>query len=477
MFKRIISMILAMFMFFSVSPMKAAAEEGDEEDDGIYGTYQELNYVIRDGEVTIRSYDGSDTEITIPDTIEGYPVVCIGDNAFWECWTLKQITLPDSLKSIGRGAFYACSELTEIRIPENVISIGSMAFRDCDSLKTVNIPDSVTEISGRLFEDCRSLENITLPSAVTAIGSYSFYGCWKLRIINIPDTVTAIEVDAFANCHILRTVLYGGTEDTWNSIRIESGNDALYKAYKVTEFVLRLYRLCFGREADTGGLNNWTGKLKDGSSSAANVIKAFFMSREMNNLNLSDEEYVERCYRVMMNRSSDAGGKRNWLEKLDAGVSYSYVLKGFAGSKEFAVICSDYGITAGTIKLTEARDQNIGITQFVSRCYREVLGRKADTGGLNTWCQKILSAADKKQAAVHTAASGFFRSREYLNKNVSDEEYVRTLYRTFLGREADEGGYHYWLKKIQSGTSRDSVLTGFANSKEFAGIMAQYGIK
>ena len=97
--------------------------------------------------------------------------------------------------------------------------------------------------------------------------------------------------------------------------------------------------------------------------------------------------------------------------------------------------------------------------------------------GLNTWCKKILSAANKKQAAIDTASSGFFHSPEFLNKNHTNEKYVTILYRTFLGREPDAGGFNNWVNKLKNGTSRDEVLMGFANSAEFVKIMADYGIK
>ena len=246
---------------------------------------------------------------------------------------------------------------------------------------------------------------------------------------------------------------------------------------QVKAFVQRLYAKCFSRAADTGGLNNWVNKLLNETSTGAAVVSGFFNSREMQNLNLSDEDYVETCYQVMMNRASDEGGKNGWVEKLRIGMSYNYVLRGFVGSKEFTNICSGYGISRGSITCSEARDQNAGITGFVSRCYSEVLGRKADKGGLNTWCSKILSAADKKQAAINMASNGFFHSAEYKNKNTTDEEYVSTLYRTFLGREADEGGFSGWMAKLESGVSRDEVMNGFAYSAEFAKIMAKYGIR
>ncbi|MBR4445031.1 MAG: DUF4214 domain-containing protein [Solobacterium sp.] len=245
----------------------------------------------------------------------------------------------------------------------------------------------------------------------------------------------------------------------------------------INAFVRRLYDLCFGRKADTGGFRTWTNALRTKEKTAAQVIIGFFESKEMTQMNLSDAEYVERCYRVMMDRASDAGGKKNWTEALDAGCTKRAVLRGFVGSAEFSKICEEYGIVRGEITVSEWRDQNLGITKFVARCYREVLGRKAEVGGLNNWCKKILTASNKKQAAVDMATNGFFHSPEYLKKNTSNEQYVTTLYKTFLGREADPSGYRNWLNKLKSGASRDSVMLGFSNSAEFAKIMESYGIK
>ncbi|MBR4445036.1 MAG: DUF4214 domain-containing protein, partial [Solobacterium sp.] len=101
----------------------------------------------------------------------------------------------------------------------------------------------------------------------------------------------------------------------------------------------------------------------------------------------------------------------------------------------------------------------------------------AEVGGLNDWCKRILTASNRKQAAIDAASNGFFHSPEYMNKHTNNDQYVRTLYRTFLGREADQGGYNNWMKALNSGTSRDEVMKGFANSAEFAKIMAKYGIQ
>lgn len=245
----------------------------------------------------------------------------------------------------------------------------------------------------------------------------------------------------------------------------------------VTAFVTRLYRLCLNREPDKSGLNDWVSQLKTGRKNAAQVVYGFFFSKEMIGLSLSDDEYVERCYSVMMDRKSDAGGKKYWLEHLTNGVTRLYVVRGFVESNEFTGICNQYGVTRGSLTLTDPRDQNYGITSFVARCYTKALGRNFDEGGLTNWVNQILYASNRKQAAIDTASTGFFHSQEFRNKNLGNTEYVKVLYRTFLGREYDESGLKYWVGHLKNKTkTRDEVLYGFAWSKEFNEIMAGYGI-
>ena len=73
---------------------------------------------------------------------------------------------------------------------------------------------------------------------------------------------------------------------------------------------------------------------------------------------------------------------------------------------------------------------------------------------------------------------GFFNSQEFLQRKTSNEVYVKTLYRTFLGRESDLAGMKHWLGRLNSGTmNREQVLMGFAGSQEFLGILKSYGIQ
>ena len=99
----------------------------------------DLGYTTTNGKVTITDCDEAATgELVIPQTIEGNPVTSIGDTGVrYNCSSLTNITLPDSVASIGDSAFLSCFSLTSIKIGSGVTSIGESAFVDCFSLTNI----------------------------------------------------------------------------------------------------------------------------------------------------------------------------------------------------------------------------------------------------------------------------------------------------------------------------------------------------
>ena len=123
--------------------------------------------------------------------------------------------------------------------------------------------------------------------------------------------------------------------------------------------------------------------------------------------------------------------------------------------------------------LEHSRNQNADLTKFVSRCYTQALGRTYEDDGLEAWCGVILAGSNTPKQV----AKNFIFSDEFTQKNTSNEEYVKVLYRTFFGREADEGGLAAWVEVLDSGREdRDKVLSGFADSVEFAGLLQTFGL-
>ena len=107
----------------------------DFEVGGIYYNIEsttDLSVSVTYGDTYSGTYSGS---IAIPSSVtysdKTFEISNIGDSAFYECSSLTDITLPNSLTSIGKMVFTSCTSLTSIVFPNNLTSLGEYAFSNC----------------------------------------------------------------------------------------------------------------------------------------------------------------------------------------------------------------------------------------------------------------------------------------------------------------------------------------------------------
>ena len=239
----------------------------------------------------------------------------------------------------------------------------------------------------------------------------------------------------------------------------------------ITAFVSRMYTTLLGRSFDASGLNNNAGIIINGGT-AADVGKKFVMSGELTNLKLSNDEFVKRMYQTFLNRTPSAKEITRWATTLENGCSYGYILKKFVASAEFNTLCTKYNIKAGEYKTTENRDYNENITAYVSRMYTKALGRSFDIKGLNNNTGRLITG----EMTAAEVAEYFILSKEFVNKKLTDEQYVTTLYSALFNRAPDASGKKKWLGKLATGTSREEVLKGFTTAAEFKNLVASFGL-
>lgn len=182
----------------------------------------ESEFVVDDGTYRcgIKAYLGNDTNITIPDKINGIEVGSINERCFKNS-NIESVTLPSSVTSIEQQAFYGCDNLKSINL-SNVKFIGTEAFTNCPSLtdnidlssvemiserglastyfKTMNLP-KCTDIRDSAFEDC-TMQKIVLNNA-TNLGSNVFKNCRNLEMIYAPKVKG---FDGCSGCTNLKTV-------------------------------------------------------------------------------------------------------------------------------------------------------------------------------------------------------------------------------------------------------------------------------
>ena len=210
-----------------------------------------LEYEINaDGKTCTITGIGSctDTDLIIPETIDGYRVTKIGGSAFQNCMSLTSVVIASSITSIDYQAFYGCYRLVEVINKSKHINLKedydinvmtrfyALSISNCDDdyvSKLTNdngyivfsddnykilvgyngtetdlvLPTYITDINHYAFYYCPSLTSIVIPDSVTSIGQCAFFGCTSLMSVVTGKSLSSIGSYAFNGCYTLIEVI------------------------------------------------------------------------------------------------------------------------------------------------------------------------------------------------------------------------------------------------------------------------------
>lgn len=122
--KKIISIILSVLMISSVMSVIGISASAEAT--------VEYVYEVIDGKATINiclmNNDGRYSlprmsNLVIPETIDGYTVNAISDQAFTMCVAVEAITIPATVETIGDGAFADCVSLKSITVLSKTVDL------------------------------------------------------------------------------------------------------------------------------------------------------------------------------------------------------------------------------------------------------------------------------------------------------------------------------------------------------------------
>ncbi|MCZ8259860.1 MAG: DUF4214 domain-containing protein, partial [Beijerinckiaceae bacterium] len=156
---------------------------------------------------------------------------------------------------------------------------------------------------------------------------------------------------------------------------------------------------------------------------------------------------IRRLYIATLNRAPDDAGHRDWYRSLQGGQDLTSTAGGFIASQEFSNI---YG--------------NLSNAAFVSTLYNNVLGRAADSQGLNDWVNLLNGGMSRASVVV-----GFSESLEFQISSdiLAHAGQVYRIYDSAFNRQADAGGLDGWVNAMYGGAKIGDLVNGFMNSAEF----------
>ncbi len=201
--------------------------------------YSWFGYYIDNGKAKINAVyvESTQTEITIPSEVDGYPVGGVVFNIYEH--TLEKVTFSEGITAIN-GTYNA--SIKELVIPATAATISDRAFQHVTDLEgitvaegnenyssengvlfdkdkttllhyprwkkdaTYKVPDSVIEISPDAFKENEYLKTIELGENLEKIGSGAFYKAVKLSKIVFGEKLDVIEANAFYNCVSLKEI-------------------------------------------------------------------------------------------------------------------------------------------------------------------------------------------------------------------------------------------------------------------------------
>ena len=227
--KKVLAAVLAAVMLVSAAVVNAgAAENGDK---GQCGSYEYKVTSSSDKEITITDYTGSDKNLMIPSRLDGYKVTGIGGCAFEDSAKMETVNIPNTVKVIAHFAFWDCTSLKEVYIPDSVTGM-SQAFYQCTSLQNFHVssgntnycdidgvlcskdktaiyafpsgrggkylvPESIKRFSTECFTDCVNLEGIVVTGEITS--------CDTIAVFNSDKDMT----NGFGGSYNRDVVVYG----------------------------------------------------------------------------------------------------------------------------------------------------------------------------------------------------------------------------------------------------------------------------
>ena len=167
---------------------------------------ENLTFDAETGSIT--GYNGMNTRLTIPESIDGVPVKAIGKRALWEDPLLGYVTLPEGLEYVGEDAFSITDTLKYVEFPSTLKTIDKKGFSSYRGFR-LDLPDSLEYIGEEAFSYFSVETDLIIPEGVKELGPGAFSAASRLQRVFLPSSLEKIGDNCFSRSPITYVYMEG----------------------------------------------------------------------------------------------------------------------------------------------------------------------------------------------------------------------------------------------------------------------------
>lgn len=233
--KKLVTALLTMVLLISAMTVTALAEEQ---------TYNGFVYEDSGESIVIYDYVGTETEVTVPATINGKPVTALWTSSAND--TVTTITLEEGISELGHSALMNYTALKTVYLPSTMEMLGQSAITHAENVENVFVAEgceNFVDFDGVLYEKMQRYQvsesgeilfdepmivlgyglrvypagrTDTSYTVLDTVGDYAvveieeraFSGAKNLESISVPESINRIYYAAFEKCDGLKTLIF-----------------------------------------------------------------------------------------------------------------------------------------------------------------------------------------------------------------------------------------------------------------------------
>lgn len=237
---------------------------------------------------------------------------------------------------------------------------------------------------------------------------------------------------------------------------------------KVTSFINDIYNITnisVTNEEKEKIIND----IVNSKSSGCAIVKTIVESEKFKNLELSDEEYIKIIGKICLDEDLSNEEINKYAEQLISGTNRNEVLKAFMNNNKFTEKCKKYEITKGEYTASSIISTNQLAEKYIKNAYEQLINKSSDNLG------NIKQEVATGKITVTKMLQTFIESNAFKNRDLSNEDYIKCLFKATLNREPSSEEKETYMKKLES-TTKEDIFKDILDTKEFKQICNKYYI-